>query len=114
MSGKSDILARADQCELSGPADEFQVACEWVAESHGAALSQFNFFRVTLDICLDAEFDLGENTYSKDGYSILRSFSGSAEEGDEDYRSVDISLELVEYVAQGSAAQYSVQLEFRR
>ena len=115
VSGKSDILVGATQCILEGPADEFTADCEWTADSYGAALSRFNYLRVTLGPCLaGAELELTENDYSRDGYSVLRRFSGSVEEDDEDHRSVDISLELIEYTAPESSAQYWVQLEFER
>lgn len=110
---KSDILARASECELFGPADDFMVECEWKAASYAAALSRFNFLRATLDTCLEVEFESGENTYDNgSGYRVLRRFWGTVEEADGER--VDVDLELVESAYGGESPRHAVQLEFSR
>ncbi len=115
VSGRSDIVAGAQECEFSGPAESFSANCEWSANSLATALSRFNFMRDTLQSCIATEFELRENTYSQDGYSVLRQFAGSIEEEDEDdYRVIDIALYLVQYDSAGFETEFWVQLDFSR
>jgi hypothetical protein len=99
---------------MSGPADDFEVTCEWNMANESEALSRFNFLRATLDSCLAAEFEQHDNVYSQDGYSVLRRYAGSVVEDDEDYRSVDITLEQIQYIPEDGSPMHSVQLAFDR